>query len=122
MIQVFLLNYWKNIVVGILLCLVVVFGYYKIKAIGYDEASKKYEKQIAEYNLKLDKRIEFIQQSSSLLVENAILSREQNAKDFADILAAAKIKPLYTIINGTCAPSPDFAKAYNDAVTRANRK
>lgn len=122
MVTVLLLKFWRQIV-GILLLSVVLFaGYSYVENIGYTRATVEYTKQMKDFNDKLDKRIDNLEQSSAVLITASIANKEQAAKDFKTILQAAKNKPLYTIQNNICAPSTDFINTYNEAINRANKK
>lgn len=117
-----LLLYWRHILVVAALTAAGWLGYHKIYSIGYDAASAKYEKQIAEYNNKLDKRINVLESSSTVLIEQLLIGNQGTKNDLANILKTIKGKPLYTIdTKGQCKLSDDFIKAYNDGIGRVNK-
>jgi ribosomal protein S13 len=102
--------------------------YTKIYAIGFEAAQAvcekrvaKYEERIKEYSDNLNARISSIETNSTLLLEESSKAKELIGKEFKDIRLLVKGKPLYTINAGKCEPSPDFVKAYNDAIRRANK-
>lgn len=96
--------------------------YNKIYTIGYEAATVKYEKQIAAYNAKLDKRIELLETGSTVLIEQVLLGNLGAKTDLANILKTIRGKPLYTIDpKGHCKLSEDFIKAYNDGIARVNK-
>lgn len=115
-------KFWKEIVIVILVSSTLTFGYFKIKSVGYQEAATVYQAKIDKYEKDLEARISSIEKTSTAILDNSILRREEAARDFKQIMAATKGRPLYTITSGICAPNDDFIRAYNDAVARANRK
>ncbi|OQB10823.1 MAG: hypothetical protein BWY21_00130 [Parcubacteria group bacterium ADurb.Bin216] len=118
----FLLLYWKHLLVVAALTAGGWLGYHKIYNIGYDAASQKYEKQIAEYNTKLNKRIDILESSSTVLIEQLLVGNQGTKNDLANILKTIKGKPLYIIDpKGQCKLSDDFIKAYNDGIGRVNK-
>ncbi len=118
----FLLLYWRHLLVVAALTAGGWLGYHKIYNIGYDAASQKYEKQIAEYNTKLNKRIDILESSSTVLIEQLLVGNQGTKNDLANILKTIKGKPLYTIDpKGQCKLSDDFIKAYNDGIGRVNK-
>jgi hypothetical protein len=118
----FLLLYWRHLIVVLALATGGWLGYHKIYNIGYEAASKKYEAQIADYNNKLDKRINVLESSSTVLMEQLLLGNQGTKNDLANILKTIKGKPLYTIdTKGQCKLSDDFIKAYNDGIGRVNK-
>lgn len=120
-----ILMYWKLAAIVAIAASVAglgYMGYNKVKDIGYHEAKVEYDQKIKDYNDKLDVRIASIEQNSSMLADTANQLKEQSASEFKAIMAATKGRPLYTIKAGVCSVSDDFIKAYNDAVSKANRK
>lgn len=116
------LMFWKEIVIVALISVLGYFGFNKVYDMGYSKATVVYEAKIKEYNDNLDKRIENIEKLSTDIFDLSVTSRAAAAKEYKDILKAAKGKPLYTINAGVCNLSEDFVKAYNDAINRANKK
>ena len=87
---------------------------------GYNAASVECAEKMKEYEAKLDKRISGLEDASNTLIVEALESRKVLKKDFNTILLSIKNKPLYTIEQGKCTPSPDLIRAYNEAINRAN--
>jgi hypothetical protein len=120
-----LLKYWKQLLLAVLLSVTIGSAsysiYHKIYNAGVAEATTKYEKQIGEFNKQLSDRITNIENISDSIETKLVLQRADNKKEFASILASVKGKPSYTIVDGKCAPSVDFIKAYNDAINKANK-
>lgn len=121
--MVVLKKYWKHIIVIVLLGGLSLLGYQHIYNIGYLAASKKYDKQISEYNNRLDTRIAGLEAQSTVIVEQTLLGSQNIKIDMDKLAKVIKGKPLYTIDTaGKCQLSSDFIKAYNDGVNRANNK
>lgn len=97
-------------------------GYKYIYNKGEQAATIECQKRIQEYEANLLSRIDIIEQNSTIIIQQNEELKENAANDFRAILKATKGRPLYTIQAGACAPSEDFIKAYNDAMTRANKK
>lgn len=123
MITVALLKYWKHVIIMLILGSACFLGYQHIYHMGYSAASIKYERQISEYNIKLDTRIAGLEAQSTVLVEQTLLGGQAIKLDMDKLAKAIKGKPLYTIdTTGKCQLSSDFIKAYNDGINRANSK
>lgn len=114
-------KYWKELIAILAIIGGLYFAYYHVEQIGYNRAVVVYEKKIKEYNDKLDKRIETIENNSNALAEAAIASKDQYSKEFKAILQAAKGKPTYIINNDGCVPSKEFTNSFNEAIKRANK-
>jgi hypothetical protein len=97
-------------------------GYNKIYTIGYSNASEKYEQRIKDYTEALTQRISVLELHSSVIIEQSNKTRAETAKEYANILRQTKNKPLVIFQNGVCQISPEFSKAYIDALSRANKK
>lgn len=113
---------WKEILIVAILAAIGYLGYSKVYNIGYTAAAAVYQKQLNEYNDNLNKRIVNIENNSSALLDLSNANREAASKEYKAIIAATRGKPLYTINSGVCTLSPDFVKAYTDAINRANKK
>lgn len=94
----------------------------KIYTAAYTKASIEYDNKIKEFNEKIRDRIDIIEMNSHTLIEQYSKGREQASKDYKNILAAARSKPLVIFQDGKCEITPDFSKAYLDALRRANTK
>lgn len=117
-----LLAYWKQIVIAIILGGLGFLGYQHVYHIGYEAASVKYEKQIKDYNDRLNTRITNLEDRSTVLIEQTLLGNQATKLDLANLLKTLKGKPLYTIDNkGMCQLSPDFIKTYNDGIKKVNK-
>ena len=129
--SVFLLllkNYWKHILITIILIAVCVYGYNKIYNIGYKAAEIECKEKIAEYEEKmtkykkdLDDRIASLEDTSIQLVKETDEAKNSVKKDITKIITVFKNKPLIVIEKETCIPSADFISAYNQAVSRVNQ-
>lgn len=95
-------------------------GYSKIKQIGYEEASAKYELVIKENQNAIAEKIMAIEISSSLLVEQQRLNNENLSSDIAKISRGFKGKTLTIVKNGECLPSAAFSDSFNTINKRVN--
>lgn len=112
----------KYVVIALVSLGILYLGYDKVYSVGYNKASAEYEVKMREYDDKLRSRINNIELNSAVLLEEYSKSKLQASKDFKAILAAAKSKPLVVYQNGNCEISPDFSKAYIEALKKANKK
>ena len=116
------LLYWRQALLAILLGGLGLLGYQHVYHKGYEAASVKYERQIKEYNDKIDNRISTLESSSTVLIEQTLLGNQATKVDLAKVLKTLSNKPLYTIDSkGACKLSDDFVKAYNDGIARVNK-
>lgn len=88
-------------------------GYSKIKAIGYQEASAKYEERIKEYNSKVLAKVEAIEQNSIVLSEEARTNNAKLQKNITSVVSTMKGKTLTIVKNGECTPSKTFTDSFN---------
>ena len=93
-------------------------GYSHIKSIGYQEASNKYELVIKDYEEQRDAKIANIEALSFILVNESRNNNATTAKSIADVLVAAKGKPLVVVKNGECTPSETFS----DSILTINKR
>ena len=112
----------KYIAIALVVLGVLYLGYDKVYSVGYNKATVEYEVKLREYDDKLRDRINHIELNSAVIIEQFGKGREAAAKEYKDILAAARTKPLVIYQNGACEISPDFSKAYVEALKRANKK
>lgn len=119
-VLMFLKSYWKHILLVVVFTIGATLIYHSIYTRGYDTAAAECAEKMKEYEQKLDERISGLEDASNTLIVEALESRKVLKKDFNTILLSIKNKPLYTIEQGKCTPSPDLIRAYNEAITRAN--
>lgn len=96
-------------------------GYSKVKAIGYAEASDKYELIIKDYNDKLVTRIDAIEVSSNTLAKQSRVNNELLAKDVSKILSSVKGKTLTIVKNGECVPNKTFSDSFGELNRSVNQ-
>lgn len=87
-------------------------GYAKVKDIGYQEASTKYEQQIKEYQTEVANRIKAIETSSQALVLETRTNNEVLTKNVSNIVYGLKGKNLVIIKDGVCTPSKTFSDSF----------
>lgn len=112
----------KYVAIALVSLGILYLGYSKVYSVGYNKASVEYEVKLREYDDKLRDRINNIELTSTVILEQYTKGRVAAAKEYKNILAAAKTKPLVVYQNGVCEVSPDFSKAYVEALKRANKK
>jgi C4-dicarboxylate-specific signal transduction histidine kinase len=125
----FFKNYWKHILIVIIIGAASYWIYNRIYQRGYAVATAECNIKIADYEAKMTKykedlntRIADIESISVGLVSDLRNSNAALNKDLADIKARAKPRPTYIIKQGTiCSPSTDFISSYNEAITRVNK-
>lgn len=122
MFLLFLKSYWKQLVVGIALSLLLYTGYHKVYSIGYSAATAEYVKKTKDYEDKLDKRIANIEANSAALLEGANKDKAALSKDLSNILNTIKGKPLYILEEGKCKPAPILVDTYNETIKRINKE
>lgn len=112
----------KYVSIALVVLGILYLGYDKVYSVGYNKASAEYEVKLREYDDKLRDRINNIELNSAVIVEEYAKGRAAAAKEYKNILAAARTKPLVVYQNGQCEISPDFSKAYIEALKRTNKK
>ena len=96
-------------------------GYSKVKAIGYTEASVKYEAIIKEYNTELIARVCSIESTSNTLAKESRENNEALAKDISKILSSVKGKTLTIVKNGECVPNKTFSDSFGELNRSVNQ-
>lgn len=114
---VFIKEYWKQLVSVLLILSSLVFMSISLYNWGYSSCKKDWDIAIAERN-----RVQEAQTAeiTKLSVEIAAAKESLNKKsdeNLTEILLSVQNKPLYKIVNGKCALTPDFEKTYIDIVT-----
>ncbi len=122
MLATLFLQYWKYTLLAVAIVAASWVLYDKAYSVGYNKASIEYFIKMKEYDDKLRHRINNIELNSAVLITEYSKGREAASKEYKNILAAAKSKPLVIYQNGGCEISPDFSKAYVEALKRANKK
>lgn len=102
------------------IALALYLGYAKIKDIGYQEASQKYELQIEQYQEQLAKKIQAIELSSQTLVAESRDNNEQMTNNVNSIIKGLKGKNLVIVKNGECTPSKEFSDSFVTINKRVN--
>ncbi len=109
-------------VVGAALILIAGYsGYTHIKDIGYKEAEQVYQQKIAKYEQDLNKKIDNIENLSSILVTESRANAKNLGKSIGSVVANSKNKPTYIIKNGECVPSPTFSDSFVEINKRVNQ-
>ena len=122
MIILFLEKYWKQIV-GTLVILVLLYsGYNLIYNRGVEAATAKYEQRLKERDDILAKQSEEISKLSSTQAATTSLILAKSEENLHTILSSVKNKPLYKIVDGKCAPSEEFSKAYSTLLVEGAKK
>lgn len=112
---IFMLKYWKELVVILALSVCAYLVYDKIY-------TKAVEDTIAAHQKYMDGKIQTLEDMSSHIA----LQNEQSTKalqsDLAEILAKSSKKPTVIYKEGKCIPSDNFLDSYNSLIDRANSK
>ncbi len=95
-------------------------GYSKVKSIGYNEASDKYELVIKEYNQRVLDKIDAIEQNSNTLVIEAKANSDNLSKGISTITKSIKNKPMVVVKEGVCTPSVTFSNSFGEINKRVN--
>jgi hypothetical protein len=121
-------NYWKYIIIVVLLLSVSVYAYRVVYKNGYEAAQvecniklRDYEEKMIAYKKDLDSRIKLLEDTSIKLVKETEEEKSSVKKDLTKIITVFKDKPLVVIEKEKCSPSIDFISTYNQAVARVNR-
>lgn len=113
--------YWKQILVVTALVLFGGFSVYsKVKSIGYNEASEKYELLISQQKQLIDTKILNVERMSIQLSESSKVNSEVLTKDVKNIISQLKGKTLTVIKDGECLPSADFSSSFATINQRTN--
>jgi urocanate hydratase len=121
MIQLFLLKFWKEILLSVLVAGGSFFVYEKIKHIGYVEAETKYELVIKGYQDQIATQITNIEDKSNTLVSGNRDSAVILKSGIDEILRTLKNKPMVIVKNGECTPSQTFSDSFGQLNTNANK-
>lgn len=116
----FFKNYWKQMIAAVIITMTCYLVYHKIYSIGFDAANVECAARMKSYEDKLDKRIANIENNSTILIETANQDKLALRKDYANILATIKGKPLYIIEQGKCKPANLLIDSYNEGIKKAN--
>lgn len=117
-----ILKYWKGLLLFVVLSTLAISGYSWIYNRGVEKTTIKYEEKFKEYNEKLEQRINNIELMSSVLIEQSNKNSKVLSQDLYRIRNAIKDKPLFTVVDGKCEPSPSFIETYNSLIKRGNTK
>jgi hypothetical protein len=125
----FFKNYWKHILIVIIIGSASFYIYNRIYQRGYNVANAECSIKIAEYEAKMTKykddlnqRIASIEKDSIGLVTDLQNSNSALSRDIAIIKAKAKPRPTYVIKQGTiCSPTPEYIETHNETVERVNK-
>ena len=121
----FLLEILPKLLTGVVLSLLLFFGYQHIKQNGYEEgysvASQKYEEVIAANQKEINKKIENIESLASNLATLNTTANEKLTEHVASILDKIKGKSLVIVKNGECTPSPTFSDSLAEINKRVNQ-
>lgn len=115
-----LLQLGRYILLPIALLLLIYTGYSRIKAIGYQEASVKYELIIQEGVKANQSKLDNLERLSSVIVNNSAKSSAENAKHIGEVITKLKGKSLVVINKGECAPTPAFLSGFSEINRQAN--
>lgn len=96
-------------------------GYAKIKDIGYQEAQVKYEKIIKTHEDGVNKKIQEIIDTTSLLVSENRATSASLSTDISVIMKGIKGKTLTIVKDGKCVPSPEFLNTFDTVNKRVNK-
>ena len=117
-----ILKYWKQ-VVGILLILV---GLFVMSSSLYNWGARNADARCAVLSARHDAIVaaqtEALTGLAASVVATADTLTSQSENNLAKILLSVKNKPLYTIVDGKCAPSDDFQKTFQDIVREGNKQ
>ncbi|HEY9704126.1 MAG TPA: hypothetical protein V6C58_16870 [Allocoleopsis sp.] len=119
---IFLLKYWKHIVIILAVLVSGFFIYNHIYNRGYREAEAVYLAKIKDYEDKVEKKINEIKITSENLAIEIQRSTEETNKNIISISKSIKTKPIFTIVGGKCDLTPEFKGAVNSIIEEANRK
>ncbi len=118
----FLKSYWKQLIGGLLLAILLYTGYHKIYTIGYDAANIECVERMKDYQDKLDARIKNIEDNSVALIAGANADKLVITQGLNELKLNIKNKPLYTIVEGKCKPTDLLIDTLNNGIDKANGK
>lgn len=113
--MVFILKYWKELIVIIALSISGYLAYDKIYTKGVSDT-------IAAHQKYLDEKISKLEQLSTDIAKQNETSNQQVRDDLAVILSNSSKKPTVIYKEGKCIPSDNFLDSYNSLIDRANSK
>lgn len=95
-------------------------GYTKVKEIGYQEASVKYEQLISDKVRVNEQKLDNLERLSTKLVQITTEADISNAKSIGKISASIRGKSLVILKDGQCNPSPTFLGSFEEINRQAN--
>ena len=97
-------------------------GYSHVKDIGYQEAKVECDEKFAEYQKKVNERLERIEGKVSGITTDLISSNTELNTGVSQILESMRNTPSVTIKGGKCVPTQEFVNNLNSAIEKANKK
>lgn len=114
-------RYWKHLLVGVLLVVILSAVYNRIYEAGYNAARIECAAKIKDYEDKVDRRISSIEDISKKLLNETTVSNESFKQFSSKLLNTTKGTPLFVLDKGVCRPSAEYIRAYNEAIAKANK-
>ena len=120
LVLLFLKNYWKQLVMTIVIAGASYFVYDYIYDKGAREANLECAERMQEYREGLESKIQEVIDLSKLNSAMEIERAKALKEDLGKLFALTKNKPLTIIKEGKCVPSEVFVDTYNAAINRIN--
>lgn len=93
----------------------------KVESWGYAKAEQKYQKILKDYEDKISKKIDAVEETSNNLVAQ---NKEYNMllqQDIIGILKGIRGKTLTIVKDGACTPNQTFSDSFNEINKQANQ-
>src|ERR1035437_3386739 len=116
----FLILYWKQLLLSIIIAGGSYFVYEKVKDIGYQQAKTEDAVVIKNYEDAIVKKINAIQLTSTTLASESRDNALILTNSINTILKATKGKSLVIVKDGGCVPSQTFSDTFNKVNKQVN--
>lgn len=116
----FLVLYWKQLLLSIIIAGGSYFVYEKVKDIGYQQAKTEDAVVIKNYEDAIVKKINAIQLTSTTLASESRDNALILTSSINTILKATKGKSLVIVKDGGCVPSQTFSDTFNKVNKQVN--
>lgn len=115
-----LLQIARSVILPLAISVGLLIVYTKVKDIGYQEATTKYEQLISAHILANQEKLANLEKLSTKLVQITTESDITNTKNIGKISASIKGKSLVIVKDGQCNPSPTFLGSFDEINKQAN--
>ena len=116
-----LLQIARSLMIPLAIATALFLSYTKVKHIGYEEASIKYEQILADKVKVNEQKLDNLEKLSVKLVQITTESDISNAKSIGKISDSIKGKSLVILKDGECKPSPTFLGSFEEINKRVNQ-